>query len=279
MAVIALTSFAGSPGVTTAALALGVHWPRPVVVVEADVATVTTSMPGFFRSNIHPSAAGGLDRIAVASSRGALTVEDLLDPERRLALPVHALPLVRENPVPALRPGHQMWVVPGFYHLGILDGVRGLWDRLPRLFRSLSEAGIDVLVDLGRFAPGDTRHAVLDGADQVLLFATATMVDLNRSVRRAQLPDLAERLDGVGRAERYRVVLTSPAAEEIPMDGFAGTVAPVLGTFPFDPQGASVFSLGRPDAKPSRNQYRNAVQIAVARIDAQRIDSLDRKVG
>ena len=36
MAVIALTSASGSPGVTTTALGLALLWPRPVLLVEAD---------------------------------------------------------------------------------------------------------------------------------------------------------------------------------------------------------------------------------------------------
>ena len=36
MAVIALGSAAGSPGVTTSALGLALTWPRPVLLIEAD---------------------------------------------------------------------------------------------------------------------------------------------------------------------------------------------------------------------------------------------------
>ena len=36
MAVIALASASGSPGVTTTALGLALLWPRPVLLVEAD---------------------------------------------------------------------------------------------------------------------------------------------------------------------------------------------------------------------------------------------------
>ena len=36
MAVVALASASGSPGVTTTALGLALLWPRPVLLVEAD---------------------------------------------------------------------------------------------------------------------------------------------------------------------------------------------------------------------------------------------------
>lgn len=38
MAVITVTSANGAPGVTTTALALALAWPRPCLLVEADVA-------------------------------------------------------------------------------------------------------------------------------------------------------------------------------------------------------------------------------------------------
>ena len=36
MAVVALTSASGSPGVTTTAVGLALTWPRPVLLIEAD---------------------------------------------------------------------------------------------------------------------------------------------------------------------------------------------------------------------------------------------------
>ena len=96
MAVIALASISGSPGVSTAALALGVHWPRPVVVIEADTNAVTSAMPGFFRSNLLPEL-GGIEKVQLAYSRGILTPEDLLDPDRFAATaPADATPQKNE---------------------------------------------------------------------------------------------------------------------------------------------------------------------------------------
>ena len=58
MAVIVLVSAAGSPGVTTSALALALGWPRPVVVVEADPTGGSAVLAGYFRGATAP--AGGL---------------------------------------------------------------------------------------------------------------------------------------------------------------------------------------------------------------------------
>jgi hypothetical protein len=281
VAVIAFTSFAGSPGVSTAALAFAVHWPRPVVLFEADTAAVTSVMAGFFRSNLSPTVAG-LDKVAVAYGRDILTWEDLLDPDRKLSIPVHNLPVIDAMPIPALPAGHRLWVVPGFFHLTILDGVRGLWARLPRLFRSLSDAGVDVIVDLGRLALRDVRFPILDQVDRVLVCASATMVDLNRVYRRVELPEIGDRLEGLGRAERYRLLLTDPPAESVPVGDFSSHLMPVLAILPFDPGGAAIFSLGKPDPRPNRNVYRQAIRRAVTVLDdhlrAGR-DSIAQKAG
>ena len=49
MAVIALASASGSPGVTTTALAMALLWPRPVLLVEADPTGGSGLLAGYFR--------------------------------------------------------------------------------------------------------------------------------------------------------------------------------------------------------------------------------------
>jgi hypothetical protein len=276
VAVLAFTSFAGSPGVTTAAFAMAVHWPRPVIVFEADITNATSSMAGFFRSNLRPEA-GGLDKVAVAYARNVLTWKDLVDPDRGLAIAVHDLPVIPEMPIPALPNGHRMWVVPGFYRLDIIDGVRSMWARFPQLFRSLSEAGFDVFVDLGRIAHDDIRLPILDNADRVITIASNTMVDLNRLYRRAELKELGDRLEGMGKAEKYRLILVAAPAEQVNTSAFSEHIMPVAAELPFDPIGAAVFAVGRPDAKPQRNAYRHAIRRAVNALDEQSRSDLDRK--
>jgi hypothetical protein len=275
--VITLTSVAGSPGVSTASLALGTHWPRDVFVVEADTNSVTSSMAGYFRSNLRPDAAG-LDKVAMAFSRGVLEARDFLDPNTGLSIAVHELPPVPDMPIPAIPAGHHMWVLPGFHRMNIVRGVDGLWPRLSRLLRHLSEAGVDVIVDAGRLALDDARLSLLDGSDKVIILGATTMVDLNRIYRRTEEPDLGDRLGGAGRIERYRLLLTHSRYESIPAEEFAKHLMPVVGELPFDPEGAAVFSLGRPDARPNRNAYRNAVKRVANSLGAQTSSDFDRKV-
>ncbi|CAM5534751.1 hypothetical protein [Leifsonia shinshuensis] len=278
MTVITLASLAGAPGVSTAALALGTHWPRDVFVVEADTNSVTSSMAGYFRSNLRPDTAG-LDKVAMAFSSGVLEARDFLDPSTGLSIAVHDLPPVPDMPIPALPVGHRMWVLPGFHRMNIVRGVDGLWPRLSRLLRHLSEAGVDVIVDTGRLGLDDGRLSLLDGSDKVIILGATTMVDLNRLYRRVEEPDLGDRLDGAGRIERYRLLLTQSRYESIPAEEFAKHLMPVVAELPFDPEGAAVFSLGRPDARPQRNAYRNAIRRLANSLGVQTSSDFDRKVG
>ena len=49
MAIVALVSASGSPGVTTTALGLALLWPRPVMLVEADPTGGSGLLAGYFR--------------------------------------------------------------------------------------------------------------------------------------------------------------------------------------------------------------------------------------
>jgi len=278
VAVLVLTSLAGAPGVTTAATALAVHWPRPVVLFEADTNGASSMMTGFFRSNL-PSKAGGIEKVALASTRGVLRREDVFDPELALSIAVHDLPPIKEMPLPAIPADHRLWVVPGFVNMRVVDGVRGLWGQLPSLLRSISEDGVDVIVDLGRLVPEDPRLTLIDTADRTVILAEPTMVDLNRLYRRLAMDDLATRVDAFTRGKRYGLLLTEGPAEQIPARDFHQHVMPVLGTFPYDPTGAATFSHGRPDPKPNRNRYRAAARKIAIELDTLvSRDGLDRKV-
>jgi len=263
MAVIAFTSIAGTPGVTAATLAAAVHWPRPVLVLEADTNNVGSMLSGFFRSNLDTDL--GMQKVSLAQSRSALTTAALVDDGFKISIAVHALQPIPEMPLPSIPAGHRMWVIPGYLELQTVDGVTSTWSRLPAVFRELDIRGIDVLVDLGRLGRNDARLPILDGADQVVILASSTMNDLNRLDKRLRLPDLADRVSGLG-ATKYSVLVTKAPYEAVTTDTFS-LVLPVLGAVDFDPAGAAVFALGREDKKPKDNRYRVGIHRAVASLD------------
>lgn len=268
MAVIAFASLTGSPGVTSTALAAAVHWPRPVVFVEVDTSAVSTVMAGFFRGNFPASV--GLDKVALANARSALTATTMLDPTLGLSMPVHTLPRIDEHPIPTIPDGHQLWIVPGFPTLATIDGTASLWNKLPSIFRALAADGVDVIIDVSRLGRDDPRLPLLDAADQVVIVGRSTLVDLSQLASRIALPDLASRLAGIGLAERFSMILIDSRWEVVRAKDFAVNLMPVIAELPFDPEGAAVFSLGRPDHRPDRNSYRNRIRKAVSQIN-QRI--------
>lgn len=277
MTVYTLTSLAGAPGVTTAATALAVHWPRPVLLLEADTSAASTIMPGFFRANLRPSA-GGIERLSFAIARNALEAEDILDPELSLSIAVHDLPPIPECPIPAIPAGHRMWVIPGFASLSMIGGVLGLWKILPNLVGALGEGGIDVIIDLGRLGFDDPRLALIDASDRVIVNAEATVTDLNRSYRRLELTDLNQRVRAGADSERFWALLKKSSHEAFNARSFSEHVLPVLATLPNDPAGAAVFSHGRPDPKPHRNTYRAAARGVVNDLQVLAARTQDRSV-
>lgn len=259
MALTVFTSLAGSPGVTTATVAAGVHWPRPVVVVEADTANVGQVMTGFFRAALDATA--GMHQVTLAITRGALTVQEVLDPDGGIAIPVHLLPPAPRTPIPALPVGQRMWVIPGWRDLTSLGGVQTVWGRLARLAEELDGHGIDVLIDLGRLTIDDPRQLLLDAADQVIVVATASLTDLNRLHKRLRLPDLADRTGPA--QDRYRLLLIDAPTSPVAAADFTRAALPVAAKIGFDPIGAAVFSHGNEDPRPNRNRYRADLRHAV----------------
>ena len=70
MALIVLTSAAGSPGVTTTAVGLALTWPRPVLLVEADPTGGSAVLAGYLPRQHRPP--GGLIDLAWAHRQGSL---------------------------------------------------------------------------------------------------------------------------------------------------------------------------------------------------------------
>lgn len=146
MAVIALCSAQGSPGVTTTALGLAFAWPRDVLVVDADPTGSSAVMAGWLRGRV-PQSAGLID---LAFTTGSLP--DMLD--------AHTMPLDSAGKVQFL-PGPQS-------HDQAL-ACRDLWSPLREALADQGTRGRDVLVDAGQLGIPGSPEPLLDGADLTLL--------------------------------------------------------------------------------------------------------------
>lgn len=243
MAVIALTSMKGSPGVTTTALALTLVWPRPVLLIEADVVGGSNILAGWLRATV-PHDRSLLDA-AIALQHGTLKEQ----------LPALTVPLPPDDPD---SPRRLLPAIPQAVQATSLDS---LWLPLSQLAASLGATGTDVIVDAGRFGATHGPLPMLHGADAVLVVARTTLPAVSGVA--AALPPLKEQLANVGRGVETLALLTVGHAVPGPTGAtysareiYKALDTPVLGTISHDPVSAEVISLG---ATPHRRFDRSSL--------------------
>src|ERR1700723_1107348 len=152
MALIAIAADKGSPGVTTASVALAAIWPRPVLLAECDPsgADLAYRLPGAGGGPLDPRR--GLLNVAVAARRG-------LEP-------------------------HQVWEHAQKLHggLDVLAGVSGaeqgaglelLWGAVGKVLAGVPQA--DVIADCGRLGVDGPIYDLLAEAASVVLLSRATV--------------------------------------------------------------------------------------------------------
>jgi hypothetical protein len=226
VAVIALTSARGAPGVTTTALALTLVWPRPVVLVEADAAGSSSIGAGYLRGNLDPNR--GLISFAVAHRAGELTTDTVGE---------QALPLSDDDTklfVAGLASADQV---------GSLTP--DLWDRLGGVLAALDRAGTDVLVDAGRLGAVGGPDPLVKQA-QLVLLVTRSSLDavVSTRARVGQLRNL--RADSVSGPDGLGLLLVGEGRPYRAADVAKAVGLPVVATVSHDEPNAEVLSRGTP---------------------------------
>ena len=225
MALIAIASDKGAPGVTTAALALAAVWPRPVLLAECDPA-------GGDLVYRFPAAAGGH-----------------LDPRRG----VLSLAVVARR---GMQP-QQVWEHVQKLHggLDVLAGVTNaeqgvglnlLWGPIGKVLASLPQA--DVIADCGRLGADGPLYDLLAEATTVVLVTKVHVADVIRLRDRtaafaAAVQNRGRRGFGVGVVvvadyKKFRAAL----GEVQQVLGQANAPATVLGGLAHDTRGADLLS-------------------------------------
>lgn len=237
MALIALCSAKGSPGVTTTALALTYAWPltgdNRVVMVEADPMGGDVAS-GFLRGTVGPDV--GVAALAAARNQPF-----------DVALMSAGL---------ALDGTGRRLVLPGLSGSGQGARLDGLWSTLAEL--ASMRRDIDVIADVGRLAPG-ASHPLLARADEVLLVAASSLraVAAARPVVR-RLTDTNDRHATTRRVAAVVVGERRPYPADEVTDSLGVDLA---GTIAWDPGTAAVFSDGEP---MSRRFARSALMRSVS---------------
>lgn len=226
MAVIALTSASGSPGVTTTALGWALSRGRATVLVDADPTGGAAMLAGYLRGQMVPSDA--LLELWTAQQQGRL----------RAALPALTMTL----------PGSAVGLLPGTRSHVQARSLGGLWEPLLAAFKALDGTGQDVIVDVGRLGLAGSPTPLLHGADLALVVCRSDLVSL--SALRSWLSTLHTELEEVGATSSLGVVLIGPGRPY--SGGEVGKVlanvcrgeSPVLASLAWDPKAAAAFSTG-----------------------------------
>lgn len=215
MAVYALTSATGSPGVTTTALGLALEWPNQVLLVDADPVGGSAILAGYYRGTVgHP---GTLVELWSAHRQGALEAA------------------VRELP---LRLSETASLIPGPAGAAQAGGLADLWPALAAQLRVLSQLGVDILIDLGRLGHTHFATPLARAADELLLVMRSDLPSV-AAVSAAEVPSDAPvcgLLIGPNRPYTAQAVASVIKRE-------------VSVTLPWAPEEAAVLSHGHPEPK------------------------------
>ncbi len=223
MAIIALASAKGSPGVTTTALALTLTWSSPVIVAECDTSGGSV-LPGFLRGQL------GSDRGLMPLAAAELRTESLATDFWR-----H---LVDFDP-----PGQQRLLLPGISEPAQAGSLAPIWARLATFFTGLAiRHNYDVIADCGRLSTVHPPTPVLHAADIVLLAVRPELPSISAAA--AALRSLRTMLSEHG---------TGPETLGLAVVGegtySAGEIGkqlavPVMLDLPFDDRSARALTLG-----------------------------------
>jgi hypothetical protein len=167
MALIAMCSAKGSPGVTVTALAFTLSWTRRIILAECDPAGGDVAAGYLNETRLDGR---GLGQLSASVHRGRLA-EDLWTQMVDLA--------------PGKGTGMTRLILPGLTDpaqaVGWADqstpGQPAGWTQLAHLFRSLETgtAGYDVIADCGRLSAAHPPTPLLAAADAVLLVLRPTL--------------------------------------------------------------------------------------------------------
>lgn len=251
MAVIALTSAAGSPGVTATSLGLALSWPRPVLLVEADPTGGSGLLAGFFRGAREYD--GGLIELAWS----AVNVADAL---ASVARPIK---------------DSQVSLIAGTRSHQQAGGLRDLWEPLAEALADLESTGQDVIVDAGRLGLVGSPEPLLARADLTLLLTRTTLPAL--SACRSWAETLHRDSTGLG----YRSVMLIGEGQPYRAAEVSKVLdLPVLAAIADDSDAAEVYHRGAPppkrfDTSPLARSLRAAVEAVGAQVARTQAELLE----
>lgn len=230
MALYVLTSASGSPGVSTVAAGLAYHWPRPVLLLDADPTGTSALLAGHFRGELEPGL--GLIDLAVAAAEERL--------EEAFAAAIAKLPDSDVRFLAGIRSHEQA------------HSLASLWPHLLEVLHRLDEAGHDVIVDAGRLGLVGSPSLLIDRADLVVLVTRNSLVSLAGA--RSWATSMRARFAEHGSSARLGMMLVQDAPRRVQAYGDRQVARSlqlsVLANLPYDKDVAEVYSHG---SRPPKN--------------------------
>jgi hypothetical protein len=215
-ALYAMVSGGGSPGVTTAAIALALTWPAEIIVAECDPSGGDV-LAGLLAG--HVAAARGLPEHAIEAGRDSAAAATGLS---RQTVPLDA--------------SNRRTLLPGLTDPRQALGLAPAW---PAVAASLAGQRADVIADCGRLDAGAGQPtAVIAAAQVVALVLRPTLRQVWSARSRADM--LTQLLDGKDRL----VLLLTGSGTHSARDVAQALQMPVAAALPHDPRAAALLSDG-----------------------------------
>ena len=272
MAVIALASAKGAPGVSTTALAMTLLWPRAALLAECDPVGWSSVLAGYLRGAVDHSR--GLLALAVANRRDQL--------EQTLWSQTVPLP----GGIAGDGGPQDRWVLPALSDAAQAPSTGLLWGPLGSLLSSLERAGTDVLVDAGRLGAAHAPTPLLQQADLVLLvMGTSLPAVAAAKARLTVLRDTLSLAEGTatGASSRLALLLVGEGRPNTAKEIGSSLALPVAASVAWDPGSAQVLAAGatpgrRFETSPLVRSVRAAISASTELI-ASRRDRFARPAG
>lgn len=254
MALIALFSASGSPGVTASALGLALTWSRPVLLVEGDPTGGSAVFAGYLRAESAPP--NSLIDLALAQRHGQLT-EAIADATVRMPGP----------------PTSAVSLLPGTRAHGQARSLMPIWETLASELKALEATGQDVIVDAGRLGLAGSPEPLIYAADLALMVTRTDLVSL--SAARSWAETLRTGFEGVGGGSSLGLLLVGEGEPYSARDVQKVLRIPVTASLAWDPAAAEIFAKG---AKTPRrfDSSRLVRSLAAARTSIQSAVTMNR---
>lgn len=192
MGVVALTSAAGAPGVSTTALGLTLVWPGSAMLADLDHQQVF--LAGYLRGEV--ATEKGLLRVLDAARHGSLQSDAVRD--QAIVLPDDDQP-----------DGNRRLLLPGLPTPAAAGFLPAALPTILEVFETLGDAGLDVICDLGRAPREGIAPSVLAHIGRLVLLTVPTLRGL--AAARACAERLQTAARSTGAATRIGVVVVRRA--------------------------------------------------------------------